>query len=134
MLKKIIKLLIIGLLFQGCCGQKNLEVYNDVILGEWKVSREENTNSNGVELEVWRRPSYSFPPSRFRKKYTFYADNTLYYTRPGANDKPQVIRGKWEIISKKGSDLIKIEEESSPFVAEIVSLTSEKVVLKKHIE
>lgn len=132
------KIILLLLVFQACRAQKeissNLNEHKSVILGEWRVSREENTTFDGGYIEIWRRPSYSFPPSRFRNRLIFNEGGVLTYNLPGADDRPLTKTGSWKIETIDNKMMLIISQEIGTYTAEIVSLEQEKLALKKHKE
>jgi len=96
---------------------------NQFLLQSWMHSHEES----GEQGEVYRPSSYDFPPSRGRYGYEFKADGTLISKGPGASDRPESQKGKWEILSDGSLKLNSGDNESKVFT--IVSLEKDKLVL-----
>lgn len=135
MRNRLIKIMLLLLLFQGCKAQKeissNLKEANHVILGEWRVSREENKKEGDVLIEVWRRPSYDFPISRFRDKWEFMDDGHLQYNIPGPTDKPETKKGSWALKAEEDKLMLIINKETGSFTFEVVSLKVDLLALKE---
>lgn len=96
---------------------------NQFLLQSWMHSHEED-NEQG---EVYRLSSYDFPPSRGRDGYEFKADGLLISMGPGATDRPESQKGKWEILSDGSLKLNSGGSESNIF--KLVSLEKNKLVL-----
>jgi len=61
--------------------------------GDWVRSSEEDT---ATEV-VYRRPSYSFPPSRGREALRLSADGTMTHAAVGATDLHRHRQGRWRL-------------------------------------
>jgi hypothetical protein len=63
------------------------------VVGRWLHSREEDTAS----ADVYRREDHPFPPARRpRRGLEFRADGTFVELRPGPDDRPREVAGRWE--------------------------------------
>ncbi|GAA2449661.1 hypothetical protein GCM10010191_79240 [Actinomadura vinacea] len=63
------------------------------IVGAWLHSREEDTAAE----EVYRPADHPFRPSRRpRRGLEFRADGTVVELRPGPDDRPRPVTGRWE--------------------------------------
>ena len=62
------------------------------IIGAWLHSHEEDTGTTAV----YRPDDHSFPPSRRgRRGLEFRADGTFVELRPGPDDRPRPMTGRW---------------------------------------
>lgn len=83
-------LLLLG--FSSCNKDANSEITPTLLLKCWTHSHEENS----AQEAVYRPCDYTtFPPSRFRKVYTFKEDNTVDFNKAGVDDIPTSHTGEW---------------------------------------
>lgn len=98
------------------------------IIGAWLHSHEEDTETTAV----YRPYDYSFPPSRRgRRGLEFRADGTFVELRPGPDDRPRPMVGRWR---SEGDDRIQItfpQGHVTPLELTIVSCTDSALTIAK---
>ena len=107
--------------------QMNNEELRELVKGSWVHSHEEDTETE----KVFRPAHYKFPPSRGRTLYQFEPDGTLVHVGPGADDRPERQKGKWE-LTKDGQLILHPESSSAKSrLLRVVSVEKDKLVVKK---
>lgn len=94
------------------------------LVRQWVHSHEEDQGGQ----TVFRPASFSFPLSRGRTSLHLKADGSFIEGGPGPTDRPQTSKGKWEA---SGQTLILKKDNQTGCIYDIVSATTEKLVLKE---
>ncbi|TMR99922.1 hypothetical protein [Nonomuraea basaltis] len=98
------------------------------IIGSWLHSFEEDTETTAV----YRPRDHSFRPSRrVRRGLEFRADGTFVELRPGPDDRPRPVTGRWRT---QGAGRIQItfpEGHGTPFELTVVSCADGVLTISK---
>ena len=93
----------------------------------WMHSHEEDTSSE----MVFRPGSYNFPRSRGRSGFELRPDQSLVEIQPGASDRPEESKGRWELQSGKNLLFFKPGAKQPDRSLKIVSADSDRLVMAK---
>jgi len=98
------------------------------VTGVWIHAFEEDTE----ETAVYRPADHPFRPARRpRRRIEFRADGTFTEGRPGPDDRPREVRGRWE---RQAPDRIAVtfpEGRRAPFGITVLSRTGDRLVIAK---
>lgn len=97
-----------------------------VLSGHWIHSHEEDTAND----KVFRPAAYQLPPSRGRFSFELKSDGGLIEHSIGATDRTKTSEGKWHLEDDRQLILSSAQRDSDR-IFEIVSVTPEKLVVKK---
>ncbi|GAA5037609.1 hypothetical protein HNP84_003167 [Thermocatellispora tengchongensis] len=87
-------------------------------LGAWLHSYEEDTGTTSV----YRHPGHPFRPSRrMRRGMEFRADGTYVGLRPGPDDRPRQVTGRWRDLGGGRIRVVLDEEPGRPFELTVLS-------------
>jgi len=113
---------------EKCEPTANSELYTSFYNEDWLLSREEGMEQ---DAEIYRPRSYQkWPPSRFRNVYKFNSDGTGKYFKLAPNDAHKMVDCHWK-IENETSNLIIRDGQSFRMVYKIISLESDKLLLKR---
>lgn len=91
----------------------------------WVHSREEDT----ADVEVYRPPSYSFPPSRGRKGFEIREDGRFVEMGIGPADGPDRTILRWEAPA---DDRLEVKGDDRAYVLELVSASENVLKARRH--
>ncbi|MFC4055906.1 hypothetical protein ACFOY4_39985 [Actinomadura syzygii] len=98
------------------------------VTGAWIHAFEEDTE----EAAVYRPADHPFRPARRpRRRIEFHADGTFAEYRPGPDDRPREVRGRWE---RHGPDRIAVAfpaGRGAPYGITVLSRTADRLVIAK---
>ncbi|MEO3782652.1 hypothetical protein ABGB12_04945 [Actinocorallia sp. B10E7] len=98
------------------------------VTGSWLHSFEEDTGT----AQVYRPADHPFRPSRRpRRGLEFRPDGTFVERRPGPDDRPREVEGRWE---RRGPDRVDVsfpEERGRPFGITVVSRTRDTLTIEE---
>jgi hypothetical protein len=88
------------------------------IIGSWLHSYEEDTETTAV----YRPYDHPFPPSRRpRRGLEFRADGTFVELRPGPDDRPRPVTGRWEVQADDRIQVAFPQGRGTPFELTVIS-------------
>ncbi|AHM61476.1 hypothetical protein D770_16110 [Flammeovirgaceae bacterium 311] len=100
----------------------------DSLMGSWIHSHEEDHSGN----QVYRHPSYDFPPSRGRERFDLRSDGRIYYYGIAPNDgAANLIEGKWIPINERTIEVSFPGNSEKDFSAELIEMSSERLIIRK---
>ncbi len=98
----------------------------DSFYGSWIHSHEEDFNGR----QVYRRPSFAFPPSRGREQFDLQPEGVLLYYGIAPNDGTATpVEGKWDMPSERAIDVSLPQGEG--FAAELIEIANDRLVIQK---
>jgi hypothetical protein len=98
------------------------------IVGSWLHSYEED----GESTAVYRPPDHPFPPSRrARRGLEFRADGTFVELRPGPDDRPRPVTGRWRAEEGGRVRVAFPARADAPMELTVVSCADDVLVLAK---
>lgn len=98
------------------------------IIGSWLHSFEEDTETTAV----YRPADHAFRPSRrVRRGLEFRADGTFAELRPGPDDRPRAVTGRWRSPEPGRIEVAFPEGGGTPFELTIVSCAGGVLTIAK---
>jgi hypothetical protein len=98
----------------------------DNLFHRWVHSYEEDTEN----AEVFRPPSYEFPPSRGREGFDIRKDGSFTLLGPGRSDRSAAIAGHW-VRSRDGILVVTFEEIYLNRRIQIIEVDSQVLRIKR---
>lgn len=100
----------------------------DSLIGSWIHSHEEDYSGN----QVFRHPTYNFPPARGRERFDLRADGRLlYYGIAPTDGMANPVEGKWIAINERTIEVTLPGDKGNEFTAELVEIANDRLVLRK---
>src|SRR5688572_24789581 len=98
------------------------------LVGAWLHSHEEDTET----AAVYRPADHPFRPSRRpRRGLEFRADGTFVQLRPGPDDRPRAVTGRWEGQAPGGVRITFPPGRGEPQELTVLSCTEDKLTIAK---
>jgi hypothetical protein len=102
----------------------SIDDHLQALIGVWRHSHEEDHGG----CQVFRPGGFDLPPSRGRAGFALRPDGTAVETRPGADDRPTGVAGRWTAVDNQLQILSADGARRSVYTIE--GLESDKLTLR----
>jgi hypothetical protein len=100
----------------------------DSFYGSWIHSHEEDYSG----YQVYRHPSFNFPPSRGRERFDIRRGGlVLYYGIAPTDGMADPVEGSWQPLNARAIEVLLPGGQGSNFSAELIEIATDRLVIRR---